>query len=262
MRLVPLTLALALTAAPAWADPPPAADTKPRDQAIDRSLVDLMSLGATVYNSGDAAGCFRLFEGGLIALRPQLAHRPDWQSVIDDALAAARSEPQAGEKAFHLRRAMDRMRAEINPRATGDVRQMSAQVADGFRLTDEEQAVFDLANAERRKAGLPPLKVSERLTKAARAHSADMARQGQLSHTLSGRGPADRIAAVGYQGAAWGENVAWGQPSPQAVVTGWMNSPGHRGNILGAFTELGVGVFIDGGGQRYWTQVFATPAGR
>lgn len=129
-----------------------------------------------------------------------------------------------------------------------------------FKLSVDERAVLDLVNAERARANLPPLKSNELLTRAARDHTANMARQGQLNHTLDGKGPGERLAAVGYRHAGWGENVAMGQPTPADAMADWMSSDGHRGNILGIFSEVGIGVAADANGHCYWTQVFAVPA--
>ncbi|GGK22703.1 hypothetical protein GCM10011583_63310 [Streptomyces camponoticapitis] len=118
--------------------------------------------------------------------------------------------------------------------------------------------VVALTNAERGAAGLRPLAGDPRLTAAAQAHSDDMVARGFYSHTgLDGRGPWDRAAAAGCTHRGIGENIACGQRSAAEVVRGWMDSPGHRANILGPdFTHIGIG--FRGGGERgtYWTQLF------
>ncbi len=116
-----------------------------------------------------------------------------------------------------------------------------------------------LANAERAKAGCAALSVDDKLMTAAQRHSQDQADSRKMSHTGSnGSSPGDRLGDVGYQWRTYGENVAWNQQSPEAVMTAWMNSPGHRANILNcSFTEIGVGVASSNG--PYWTQVFAAP---
>jgi uncharacterized protein (TIGR03000 family) len=130
------------------------------------------------------------------------------------------------------------------------------------QLTGAEQEVLELTNQERDKAGLPRLRSHAKLARAAREHSANMARLGQLAHTLEGKGPAERLAELGYQSFGWGENVAGGQRTPQEALQSWMNSPGHRGNILSSdFTEIGVGIAGNNQGGFYFTQVFARPAG-
>ncbi|WP_309112182.1 CAP domain-containing protein [Saccharothrix sp.] len=120
-----------------------------------------------------------------------------------------------------------------------------------------EAKVFNLTNAERAANGCPALGVDERLDKAARSHSADMAAQNYFSHTSKdGRTFADRIKATGYP-APGAENIAAGQRTPEAVVKGWMESPGHRANILNCkLKTLGVGMARGGSYGTYWTQNF------
>ena len=122
--------------------------------------------------------------------------------------------------------------------------------------------VFDLTNIERSKAGLPPLTFNSKLTAAAQKHSQNMAMQDFFDH----RQLVERVRAEGYQYSRIGENISAGQSTPESVVQGWMNSPGHRKNILNSqFRELGVGYYFlqnDGGSvnyKTYWTQVFGTP---
>lgn len=118
-----------------------------------------------------------------------------------------------------------------------------------------EQEVVKLTNAERTKAGLSPLQTDAKLMAAAREKSQDMQTNKYFSHTSPTFGsPFDRMKALGiaYKGA--GENIAQGQRSPQEVVQAWMESPGHRANILnGKFTHIGVGYVKTG---NYWTQQF------
>ncbi|MER7055650.1 CAP domain-containing protein [Streptomyces sp. NPDC000351] len=128
--------------------------------------------------------------------------------------------------------------------------------ADGLARTTAE--VVDLTNRERAGAGLPALAVDARLTRAAQAHSADMVARDFYSHTdPDGGKPWDRAAAAGATRRTVGENIACGQRSPADVVEGWMNSPGHRANILKAdFTHIGIGLAGGGRSGTYWTQVF------
>ncbi|RIV40930.1 CAP domain-containing protein [Micromonospora radicis] len=119
--------------------------------------------------------------------------------------------------------------------------------------------VVELVNAERAKAGCGALSIDDKLMTAAQRHSQDQADNQNMSHTGSdGSDPGDRIDRVGYAWRTYGENVAWNQQTPAAVMDAWMNSDGHRANILNcAFTEIGVGVANSNG--PYWTQVFAAP---
>jgi len=120
------------------------------------------------------------------------------------------------------------------------------------QLSQDEQRLIQLVNAERAKVNLPPLNANANLLAAARGHTANMARQQKMSHDLDGKGMADRITDAGYKYMQYGENIAAGLNTPEAVMNGWMNSQVHRNNILNnGFTEIGVG-FVNG----YWTQVF------
>jgi uncharacterized protein YkwD len=88
-----------------------------------------------------------------------------------------------------------------------------------------------------------------------------MAKQGQLAHTLDGKGPGERLDDVGYKNAGWGENCSGGQPSPDEAIKSWLSSEPHRNNIRNdEFTEVGLGMASDGMGGWYFTQLFAIPA--
>lgn len=118
--------------------------------------------------------------------------------------------------------------------------------------------VLNLINVERATAGCPALALDPALNTAADGHSEDMAANNYFAHEdLAGNGPGVRIAASGYGGANWAENIATGFPDPAGVVTGWMNSEGHRANILNcAYVHMGIGYAVGGTGTVYWTQVF------
>ncbi|GAB2845951.1 hypothetical protein GCM10022221_51510 [Actinocorallia aurea] len=127
----------------------------------------------------------------------------------------------------------------------------AAKAAKG-EMGKKEYKVFTLVNKARAKAGCKPLKANAKLTRASRKHSKDMKVRNYFSHTsLDGRSPWDRIKAEGYKypGA---ENIAAGYPTAAAVMKGWMNSSGHRANILNCkLKALGVGQY-----KNYWTQDF------
>ena len=121
-----------------------------------------------------------------------------------------------------------------------------------------ENEVIDLANSSRSSDGLGSLTCDDALTRAARGHSQDMCDRGYFSHTSpEGSEPWDRAEAAGAQFSYAGENIAWGYESPQSVHTGWMNSPGHRRNLLNSgYARIGVG-HVACSGKNYWTQVFS-----
>ena len=127
--------------------------------------------------------------------------------------------------------------------------------------------VVELTNIERANAGLQPLTLDLQLADAAQDHSNDMAQDDFFNHTgVDGSTVGSRVTDTGYQYSTVGENIAAGQTTAEQVVEGWMNSPGHRANILNAnFTEIGIGykyLANDTGSvnlNHYWTQVFGTP---
>ncbi len=118
-----------------------------------------------------------------------------------------------------------------------------------------EQEVIRLVNVERANAGLPALKYDWELSRVAEHKSQDMANKNYFSHTSPTYGsPFDMMKAYGINYSAAGENIAKGQRSPQEVVNAWMNSSGHRANILNSsYTHIGVGFVEDG---NIWTQMF------
>ncbi|MFE1025648.1 CAP domain-containing protein [Streptomyces sp. NPDC058818] len=124
-----------------------------------------------------------------------------------------------------------------------------------------EAQVLALVNEERASAGCSPVTANDRLTRAADDYSDVMASSGVMSHTgPDGSTMTTRVEAAGYQWSTLGENIARGQADAASVMDSWMNSPGHRANILNcSFKELGVGVHFGDGGP-WWTQNFG--AGR
>ncbi|WP_077210854.1 SafA/ExsA family spore coat assembly protein [Bacillus dakarensis] len=121
-----------------------------------------------------------------------------------------------------------------------------------------ESQVIQLTNQERAKYGLKPLRANWELSRVARYKSEDMRDRNYFSHTSPSYGsPFDMIRSFGLTYRSAAENIAAGQTTPQQVVQAWMNSEGHRRNILSAsYTEIGVG-YAEGGSRRhYWTQMF------
>ncbi len=138
-------------------------------------------------------------------------------------------------------------------------------LSSGGVASAEEQEILRLVNLERTIANLHPLAWDNALGAAAWAHSTDMAQQNYFSHTsLDGRQFNQRIAAAGYSYSTGGENIACGYSTPQAVMNGWMNSSGHRANILNAsFCDIGVGYAFGSASSYgyYWTQDFGRRSG-
>ena len=118
-----------------------------------------------------------------------------------------------------------------------------------------ENKVLELVNEERAKNGLSALQMDESVRKVARVKSSDMSKNNYFSHTSPTYGtPFEMLKSYGISYKSAGENIAQGYTSPEAVVKGWMNSSGHRANILNAsYTHIGIGYEADG---NYWTQMF------
>lgn len=122
-------------------------------------------------------------------------------------------------------------------------------------LSEFEEEVVDLTNEEREENGLEPLEADEELSDVARDKSDDMQSNGYFAHESPTYGsPFDMMDEYDIEYGTAGENIAHGQQSPEEVVDGWMNSEGHRENILNSdFTHIGVGHVEEG---NYWTQEF------
>ena len=141
----------------------------------------------------------------------------------------------------------------------GDMQRVGARVLE----------LVNKARAEPRKCGsrsldrVPPLKMSTVLSGAALGHAKDMSAHKLFEHRGSdGSTPAQRATRAGYEWSAVGENIAEGAADAEAVVQGWLNSPGHCVNIMGAqFAEMGLAYFtdFDRKGNIYWAQMFGTP---
>jgi uncharacterized YkwD family protein/spore coat assembly protein SafA len=127
--------------------------------------------------------------------------------------------------------------------------------------TAQENEVIRLVNVQRSKAGLQQLKTNWQLCRVARYKSADMANKGYFSHQSPTYGsPFQMMESFGLKFSAAGENIAYGQRTPAEVMNAWMNSPGHRSNIMnGTYTEIGVGLAKNSSGVCYWTQQFMKP---
>jgi uncharacterized protein YkwD len=149
-----------------------------------------------------------------------------------------------------------------NPSSGVDSTDQSTTCAPDINRSFESE-VIQLINQERGKEGLAPLSEQSQLTQAARLHSQDMACNQFFSHLSPENGDvADRVTAQGYQYSAIGENIAGGYSSPASVVEGWMNSTGHRANIMsGTYTQVGVGYVYLAGSKlgTYWTLLVGTP---
>lgn len=224
------------------------------DADLARSLRDVLVRANRLHAEGQYVYCAGLCEGALRMVRP-LAKQPRLARKVLLGLEIADLETSAERKATRLKDLL----AEVG-KSLGVEVPAEKKPAAGGELTAEEKQLLELVNAERKKEGVPALRVSKTLFALARAHSENMAKQDRLGHELDGKGAADRLRDAGYTFRAMGENVAAGQRTPAEAMDSWMKSEGHRRNLLNAeLQEVGLGVAVSKEGTRYWTQVFATP---
>ena len=134
-------------------------------------------------------------------------------------------------------------------------------IPDTGSLASYEQQVFELVNKERAARGLTLLKYNTELARMARIKSQDMIDKKYFAHESPTYGsPFKMMESFGFKFSAAGENIAYGQRTAAEVMNTWMNSPGHRANILSeSYTTIGVGVAKTASGTLYWTQEFMKP---
>ena len=134
----------------------------------------------------------------------------------------------------------------------------SEEEADRVDLLEVEKEVVRLVNMERIEAGLEPFDACNQLSSVARIKSEDMDANDYFNHRSPTFGsPFDMMDSYGIDYEAAGENIAMGYPTAESVVQAWMDSDGHRRNILNSsFGKIGVGVYQANNGTNYWTQMF------
>ena len=147
------------------------------------------------------------------------------------------------------------------PPSTGNPPPAPAPASQAAEVADE---LVDLTNVERARAGLARLRANAKLMRAAQIQAEQVASARRLDHVLPGAEyprPEDRVDAAGYVWQALAENLSFNDRTAAEAVRSWMNSSGHRANILNAtYTEIGTGYALDRAGQPYYVQVFARPA--
>jgi uncharacterized YkwD family protein/spore coat assembly protein SafA len=134
-------------------------------------------------------------------------------------------------------------------------------IPEASTLASFETEVIRLINIERTNRGIPALTTNWQLSRVARYKSQDMIDKGYFSHTSPTYGsPFTMMQSFGLRFSAAAENIAYGQRTAREVVTSWMNSAGHRANILSnSYTQTGVGAAKKANGTLYWTQMFMKP---
>lgn len=177
-------------------------------------------------------------------------------NAIKEAIKRNTNQPankQAVKKPAQTTQKTTQPAPSANDKATNNQTPKQSQTTSSVNAF--EKKVVELTNVERQKQGLKPLVLDEALSKVAREKSLDMQRNKYFSHTSPTYGsPFDMMKKFGISFRTAGENIAMGQRTPEEVVNAWMNSSGHRQNILNPnFTHIGVG-YVENG--NYWTQMF------
>ncbi|MCU5460375.1 MULTISPECIES: CAP domain-containing protein [Bacillus cereus group] len=191
--------------------------------------------------------------------------QPTENVVIEQPTAKPETQKPAEQKPVEQKPAEEVQKPEAQKPAENNNTQKPAEqkpaeqkpAEEAKSLSEFEQRVVELTNAERAKQGLPALKIDTELSKVARIKSEDMQKNNYFDHNSPTYGsPFDMMKKFGISYTSAGENIAQGQRSPEEVVQAWMNSAGHRANILNnGFTHIGVG-YVESG--NYWTQQFIT----
>lgn len=169
------------------------------------------------------------------------------------ASAPKASAPKASKPESTQTQKQEASKPAASKEQTSQQKQNTAPASSSVSAYEKE--VVELTNAERKKQGLKPLTLDEKLSKVARTKSQDMKDNNYFDHNSPTYGsPFDMMKKFGITYRTAGENIAKGQKTPQEVVKAWMNSEGHRKNIMNPnFTHIGVGYVKDG---NYWTQQF------
>lgn len=185
-------------------------------------------------------------------------NQPETDNEQPEAPEAGRPDGDMNKPEMDNGQLEDNISDSVNPDTDGDTNQPETddeQQEESAELSYARQ-VAKLVNEERAKAGLHPLSFDAELASAAQIRANEI--KTSFSHTRpDGRKFSSVLTDNGIRFTGAGENIAWGQKSPEHVMEAWMNSDGHRANILNAkFTKIGVGQYRDAAGRNYWVQLF------
>ena len=175
------------------------------------------------------------------------------ETATQEAAAQEAAAQESAQKAAAQEAAQKAAAQEAAQKATA---QQEVKNENNNTVVSYAEKVVKLVNEERAKEGLAPLGIDKNVEKAALVRAKEI--QSSFSHTRPNGSSFATVLkenGVTYRGA--GENIAWGQKTPEQVVTAWMNSPGHRANIMNAkYTKIGVGNLQNNAGTQYWVQLF------
>ncbi|GLF82745.1 CAP domain-containing protein [Bacillus safensis] len=224
---------------------------------VQHQAIDLHTLAAKLHISSDVNKLSKSNQKEIEALLNKLIKSGQpvtGTKVVKEVNKAKQEQKQESVKKPTASKPSTPAKENTNSNTKADQKDTAASKADSS-LNAFEKEVVELTNKERAKQGLKALSVDSKLSKSARAKSQDMKDKNYFSHTSPTYGsPFDQMKQFGITYKSAGENIAQGQRSPQEVVTAWMNSEGHRANILNkSYTHIGVGYVKSG---NYWTQQF------
>ncbi len=187
------------------------------------------------------------------AAAQEAAAQESAQKAAAQESAQKAAAQEAAQKAAAQEAAQKAAAQEAAQKATA---QQEVKNENNNTVVSYAEKVVKLVNEERAKEGLAPLGIDKNVEKAALVRAKEI--QSSFSHTRPNGSSFATVLkenGVTYRGA--GENIAWGQKTPEQVVTAWMNSPGHRANIMNAkYTKIGVGNLQNNAGTQYWVQLF------
>lgn len=224
---------------------------------VQHQAIDLHTLAAKLHISSDVNKLSKSNQKEIEALLNKLIKSGQpvtGTKVVKEVNKAKQEQKQESVKKPTASKPSTPAKENTSSNTNADQKDTTASKADSS-LNAFEKEVVELTNKERAKQGLKALSVDSKLSKSARAKSQDMKDKNYFSHTSPTYGsPFDQMKQFGITYKSAGENIAQGQRSPQEVVTAWMNSEGHRANILNkSYTHIGVGYVKSG---NYWTQQF------
>ncbi|WP_241154284.1 CAP domain-containing protein [Staphylospora marina] len=185
---------------------------------------------------------------------------PEKREEPKPAPAKKESPPESSKSQEATKESPGKNKVETTRKTTPSQEKKPASSTNDDQLHPYEAEVIRLVNEERKKRGLSPLKTNPEVSRLARMKSDDMRKNGYFSHQSPTLGsPFDMLKRAGIRYRLAGENIAAGQRTPKDVINSWMNSEGHRANILNPnYTEIGVGYVTGGNYGTYWTQLFIT----
>jgi uncharacterized protein YkwD len=228
-----------------------------RRAAITAAILAVPLTTAAMFAIGSGATASAAPLATPVAQSVSTVETADYQDVDDLVYAPAVVSADGTVKFEDVKKKKKKKKTVAAKPAAPKTTPKAPTTATTSTLAGYEAEVIRLTNVERAKAGCAALTTDARLTNAARLHSQDMVTKNFFSHTGSnGSTFVTREQAAGYPSPS-AENIAWGQRTPADVMNAWMNSAGHKANILGCGSHaVGVGVVLTAGGAPYWTQDF------